>query len=241
MKNSVIIALLVSTFSWSAFAADAPSKEGIHNESEAGIVTTGGNSESQSFNLKQSNTYGWDKNLGTFNARFLKTSAKGVETAKSWSFGFRYDRALETQFSLFVGLGLESDPFAGFQQRYNIDLGGKYTLMNDKEWTWSAEGGYRYTIENRLAGQSKASYLRAYSEATRTWTETFSTKLWLEYLPNLSVSSDYQLNSELSGSAAISSIFSIKMAYLLKYRHLLIAPATQTTDTQFTTALVAKF
>ncbi|MBC7692709.1 MAG: DUF481 domain-containing protein [Methylotenera sp.] len=220
----------------SALAADV-----FHNESEAGVVIASGNTRSQSYNFKQINTQTLNKDLIKFEGRLLKTSNRSIETARFWTLGLRYERELTPVFSLFAAETLESDRFAGYLQRYNSDLGGKYFFYKEELFTWSAEAGYRYSIENRAAGQSKFHYLRAYTEALKGWSKSVSTKAWLEYLPNLTAGQDYKVNGEASVSAALTEIFSIKTAYLVKYEHQPAPPATERTNTWFTTALVAQF
>jgi len=237
--NPIRASLLVASCLILCPAAFAAS-EGFHLEAEAGVVLSTGNADSQSFNFKQQSTYGFDVNLFKFFGKFLSTSASGVETARSWNLGARYERSLASNFSLFAGQALESDIFSGVIQRYNTDAGGKYFFVKEEAFDWSAEAGYRLSVENRYAGQVSQNYLRFYSEANRAWTKTFTTRLSVEYLPNLTQNTDYQLNGELSGNAAISELFAIKVGYLLKYRNVPVAPATRTTDTQLTTALVAK-
>ncbi len=216
-------------------------EDGMKHESEAGVVITSGNTTTQSFNLKHETVSTWASNLLKGNARYLKSSTGGIETGRSWNIGLRYERALSDRFSLFLGQAIESDPFAGYLQRYNTDLGAKYGIIQEKELTWFAEGGYRFSRENRIVPPNLNNHmLRVYTEATRAWNESFSTKLWVEYLPNLTTSADWQLNSELSLSAVLTSIFSIKAGYLVKYDGL-PAGGAKTTDTLFTTALVAKY
>ncbi len=224
-----------------AALTDDKATQGFHNDSEAGVVITSGNAQSQSYDLKQSDAYGWNANLLKAYGKFLQNSAGSLQTAKYYVLGARYERTLSPDVSAFLGQNAESDRFSGYLQRYNSDAGGKYFFLKDEAITWSAEAGYRYTVENRTSGQYNQNYLRFYTEANRNWTKTFSTKLWVEYLPNLTVTNDFQLNSELSLSAALNDVFALKTAYLVKYRNILIAPAFDNTDTQFTTALVAKF
>jgi putative salt-induced outer membrane protein len=240
----ILLPILASTLLLiSPVHGDEPLKtDGFHNDSEAGVVIASGNSNAQTYNLSQNNAYGWDvKNLFKFNSKFLETTSGGQETAKYWILGLRYERVIDGDFSAFLGQGLESDPFSGYNQRYLTDVGGKYFIYKEETFYWDTEAGYRHSVENRLSGQVNESFIRLFTEANRSWTKTFSTKLWVEYLPNLTVSSDYQFNTELSTSALINDVFSIKSAYLLKYRNTLITPATSNTDRQFTTALVAKF
>lgn len=235
--------IFIGVIASSPVFAEAVVTNGIHNNSELGIVVTSGNSNTQTFNFNQTNTYGWDDglNLVKFTGKYLNTSSNSVNTARSWTLGLRYERSVSKLFSLFAGQSIESDIFSGVSQRYNTDLGSKYFIYNEEAFVWDMEAGYRYTIENRLTLQVHQNYLRLYTEAIRNWTKTFSTKADVEYLPNLTVSSDYQLNAELAASAAINDMFAIKVGYAVKYRNLPPPPATHTTDTQFTTALVSKF
>lgn len=216
--------------------------EGFHNESEAGIVITSGNTRTQSLNFKQTDSYGWQSNVLTFKGNFLRTTTSGTENARYWTLGLRYDRVLSEHFNVYVGQAVESNLFAGYLQRYNTDLGGKYYFEKSEGFEWSAELGYRYTLENRLSGPNpRDHYVRGYTEAMRAWNQSVSTKLWVELLPNLTRSSDYQINTELSVSAALTEIFSVKSAYLVRFDHEPAPGALEKVDTLFTTSLVAKF
>lgn len=218
------------------FAAD------FTNESEAGIAVASGNTDSKTYNIKQMNSYKFDANLLKLEARFLNTFSNDVESARYILGSLRYERALSEHFSLFVSEGLESDKFAGYKFRHNNDIGAKYFIYKIENFNWFAEAGYRYVNEKLNSGvHDYKNTLRAYTETEKKWTETVSTKYFIEYLPNLKEGKDYQINTELSVAAAISSIFSIKTAYLLRYDHLPAPGTTNTTDTLLTTALVAKF
>lgn len=234
----VVCALVLSAL---AHADPAPPfAGGFHDESEAGIVVTGGNSSTQSYNFKTLTAYDWEQNTLKLNGKYLNTSANSINTAQYWTLGLRYERSLLDRLSVFAAQAIESDVFSGYLQRYNSDLGGKYYLYKEDGFYWDAEAGYRYTIENRLTGQNTINYLRFYTEANRDWTKTFSTKADVEFLPNLTTSADYQINTDLSVNAAINDVFAIKVGYGIKYRNTLITPAIYNTDSQFTTALVAK-
>ena len=129
-----------------------------------------------------------------------------------------------------------------WNQKYNSDIGVKYSIIKEKNILWNAELGYRHTIENQLSGsQNKFNYVRAYTEVTRNLAENISSKIDIEYLPNFSVASDYQMNGEFSITASLNNIFSIKTGYQLRYNNLPNPGAVAKTDTLFTTALLAKF
>ncbi len=231
------LAFLLSTMLFSqVFAAD------FTNESEAGVAVANGNTKSQTYNLKQENSLKFDANVFKFKARFLNTYSNNDESARYILGSLRYERELNEKFSLFVEEGLESDKFAGFELRHNNDLGAKYNITKVENFYWFVEAGYRYVNEKLNNGSHVyKNSLRGYTETEKKWTETISTKYFLEYIPNLKEGKDYQINTELSVSAALSTMFSIKTAFLLRYDHLPAPGTTTKTETLLTTALVAKF
>lgn len=221
----------------------SPARAEFKNSTEVGIVVAGGNSKSESYNFHQSNFYGWEKNTIGAKGDFLESKNLGVLSAKRWDLSFRYERILTEKLALFVAQGVESDLFAGYMQRYNSDLGAKATLyQKEKEWNWVAELGPRYSSQRNVDGSMIIrNGARLYSELLHYWNPGVSSELWIEYLPNFTDTRDWFLNSELSLSAALNTVFSVKSAYLVKFHTLPSAPALYRTDTTFTTSLVAKF
>jgi len=231
-----IVLALVTTMLTSTFAAD------FTNESEAGIAVASGNTKSKNYNVKQANSYKFDANVLKFDARYLNSYSNNDESARYIFGGLRYERELSDRFSLFVAQGFESDKFAGYHLRHSSDIGVKYNIIKEETFYWLVETGYRYTNEKLNNGSHNyKNSVRGYTETEKKWNPSVSTKYYLEYLPNVKEGKDYQINTELSVSAALTSIFSIKSAYLLRYDHLPAATATTKTDTLLTTALVAKF
>jgi putative salt-induced outer membrane protein len=231
-----IVLALVATILQTAFAAD------FTNESEAGIAVASGNTKSKNYNVKQASTYKFDNNVLKLDARYLNSYSNNNESARYIFAGLRYERILNERFSLFVAQGFESDKFAGYYLRQLTDVGAKYNIIKEEMFHWLAEAGYRYTNEKLNSGSlNYKNSLRAYTELEKKWNPSVSTKYFLEYVPNMKEGKDYQINTELSVSAALASAFSIKSAYLLRYDHLPAATATTKTDTLLTTALVAKF
>lgn len=233
-----LLSFLVSSLSY----AQEETKKGVFkNESEAGVVITGGNSSVSTISLKQLNSYGWDKNTGKFTAGYLRSSTSGVETAYRWNTGLRYERALSDNYSLFLGQGVESDKFQDILQRYLTDAGAKYLILKEDSLDWFVEAGYRFQHDNYSTYAKNFSYGRLYTEAKKSFNKSVSTKLWLEYLPNLTVTQKYQINTELSLSAVLSEIFSFKAGYLIRFDNQPVTGVVYKTDSTFTTALVAKY
>jgi len=212
------------------------------NESELGIATTNGNAKAQTYNANQLNTYKWETNVLTFNGRFLNSKANGSETANYLKGGLRYDKELSEVFGLFIGETFEKDKFAGIDKRLITDAGGKYKFIDSEMVKLFSEIGYRYMHEDRIDNSSAyGQYVRSYTEWSHQWNTNFSTKYWLEFLPNLTTKNDWQLNTEFSIYSTLNSIFSIKSGILVRYDHMPAPGIIFKTDTLFTTALVAKF
>lgn len=243
MKNTVNAAILLcSGISLSVHAVEWEGGRIFSNESEAGIVVSNGNSQSQTFNFKQLNTYEWSDHLLKLTGRYIKSGSRGEDTALFWSAGLRYERILTERFRIFVAQELESDLFAGYLQRYNTDVGVKYSVIKVSDLVWNVEAGYRFKKEHRLTPPDLEHHLgRLYSDVNKVWSSTLSTLLWIEYLPNFTNSSGYQINSEVSLTAMMNQVLSLKSAYLLKFNNVPSVATADKTDTLLTTSLVAKF
>jgi putative salt-induced outer membrane protein len=231
-KVLVSILILLTFNAWAKFT----------NESELGIASANGNTRTQSFSLKQVNDYKWDSNILSAKVRYLNAKANGVETARYILGGGRYEKQLSNHFGLFLGEALEKDKFAGIENRFITDSGGKYRFIETERTKFFTELGYRYMHEDRFDNTTAFSnYGRSFTEWEHKWNQSFSTKYWAEYLPNFSDLKDWQFNSELSLMAMLNSVFSLKSGILLRYDHMPAPGILFKTDTLFSTTLVAKF
>ncbi|RZA05145.1 MAG: DUF481 domain-containing protein [Proteobacteria bacterium] len=215
----------------------------LENESEAGVVVTSGNTRTQSVSFKQRTRYEWLKNVLGINGSFLQTKNGGVLTAKRWDFQLRYERELSEKLNVIVAEGVQSDRFAGYLQRLNSDLGPRYIIAREPDlYEVVGEITFRLSREIKTTGVREFRQQgRLFTEYNRQWSSTASSRFWAEFIPSLRTLRDWEFRSELSSSAAFNAIFSLKVAYLLKYDNV---PATETAlkrDAEFTTSLVAKF
>lgn len=237
MKSALM--MLVLLLSISTFAADpAPPFVG---EAEAGAIVITGNSDSENYAAKLKMTYTQDKNVYTAFGRFIKSEANGVESAKNWEAGVRYERQLTDYLGVFVGQKIESDIYAGYLQRDSTDIGLQYSLIKRDDMNWIVEAGYRYSkTQPRTGSVLYENYLRLYTEFNKSFDKTFSFKYWIEYLPNMTDGDAYQINTEPSINAMLNSIFSLKLGYLVQYQNVPPSGGKYTTTTT-TLNLVAKF
>ncbi|MFM8268599.1 MAG: DUF481 domain-containing protein [Pseudomonadota bacterium] len=216
---------------------------GWGHESEASAVISSGNAENQTYSLSQATQYLWPSDAIKTKARYLLGKAAGTETARNWAIGARYERSLSPVLSAYLGYQMDSNVFANLDYRHTVDLGSKYTWIQGNQHSLFSELGYRLTAENQLNPNAKLTshFLRIYSEWAAQWTPTLSSKAYVEYLPNLTRSSDWQLNSEVSLGVKMSDVFSLKTGYLFLYRNTPAGAGKKQLDTVFSTALVAKF
>jgi putative salt-induced outer membrane protein len=214
-----------------------------NHESELGIVTVSGNTESETYNAKQITSYRWNNDSLSLTGRYLESKARSIITAKSWEIGTRYEKFLSDLWAGFIGQKAESDPFSGYVQKDSTDIGAKYFIRNTTELNWFTELGLSYLKTLKVGAQTNQNDLstRLYTEANLQLEKNLSFKYWLEYIQSQRRPEVYFLNTEASLNIMLSERFSVKTGYLLKYHNELIPPTEKYSDTSFTTSLVAHF
>lgn len=233
---------LALCFLFSSLAARAEDPKIWAHESEVALVTTTGNSETESASAKQKTVYTLDSNIYTGTARYLSSKTSGTETARNWDAGLRYERTLSETWGAFVAYLIEADSYSGFVQRNSTDLGGKYILIKNDSLAWIAEAGLRNSDTYTTFGEHVyTNYGRLYTDYKHKLNESVSFGLWAEYLPNFKDSDAYLANGEASVTSILSQVFSLKVAYLGKYQNIPALSSAKRLDTVFTTSLVAKF
>jgi putative salt-induced outer membrane protein len=238
----LVAPLLVFIASYASAQSIEMKEDGFRNESEASVVVTNGNSNSQAINIKQQNGYRFDSNTFKGQYRFLRAESGGLESARSWDGSLRYERFFNEALGVYAGQGLESDRYAGFDPRYNSDVGAKYVILKTEELNWIGEAGYRYTDEHRVSSANLVvNHARLYSEFEWAFEKNSAAKIWFEYLPDISENKQNLFNTEISLTTLLRSVFSLKVAYLLKHNEAPAPGTTIDTDTSYTTSLVAKF
>lgn len=238
MKKLLLVgSLLLGTLS---FAAE------FTHESELGVVITGGNTNTEVISARTLNTYKINAgNILSAGGRFTEGYTKGVGiTAKAWDAYIRYDRVLNEAWTLFVQQNIESDKFSGYAQRYNSDVGTRWTIVKTSHWYTFLEFGYRYTIENNVDSsikQKKSNKLRLFYEIGGKINERVSGRFWAEYLPNIDESEDWILTFEPSLAISLSNIFSLKLSFRGIYQNEVKTVGNKKFDYIYTTGILAKF
>jgi putative salt-induced outer membrane protein len=216
--------------------------QGFSNDTELGFVQSEGNSNAQTTNLKQLDSYSWSGNMLSGQYNFLRSESDGVESARRWQASLLFVRDLSKSFGAFVFQGYESDRHAGYELRSHSEAGMKFNIVKQEDWSWLALLGYRYTDEQRLQPPRYYSdFGHIYNELNAQLNPSVWLQIWAEYLPNFSHNKDFQINAEASVSVMLSRILSLKSSYEVIYDNVPAPGATHQRDTLLTTSLVAKF
>jgi len=231
----LLIALLMLA-SLNAFAQ-------FKNETELGLLQSGGNSDIQTNNAKTASNYKWDMNTINFGGHYTYGETSDAVTARNWDLTTSYERQVSDKLSLLLGEVVEGNRFIGIKSRYNSDIGVKYFYMKDDKRIFFTELGYRYSIEDRYEPLENTydNKARLYNEFSHVFSETTQYKFWLEYVPNFTDGKDYLINGEASLTAILNSTFSLKVAYKGMYDNQPAFAGFKNYDFLTTTALVAKF
>lgn len=214
----------------------------LTNETELGYLLVAGNSDAETFHVKQGNGFSWGANRILSAFSYVRSAANGTLSARSLATSLRYERKLFERVSGYAGGGIESNRFAGFDPRYLLDVGGRWVVATSDAGLLATELGYRYQNEERIVGGHRAfSLLRVYVEAEKKLQELLMGRIALEVLPNLTLFDDVQINGEVSLIVRLSAIFSLKWGYQVRFRNVPAAPGLKKADTQLTGAILAKF
>ena len=220
-------------------AAEPPPR--WERKAEVSFVGTGGNTETQSAGLGASMVYRPGVWTTEAKARFVRSEANAVETARSLTADLRQGRALTPRVDVFGRYGFLSDEFSGIDARSTIDGGLGYKLMTGPVHTLRVDGGLGYSREDRITGAELSFALANFGTAYK-WQITGTTDLTDSaiYTRSLDEGEDWRFNNTIALTAALASIFSLKAAHELKHANAPV-PGFEATDTLLSVALVAKW
>jgi bisphosphoglycerate-independent phosphoglycerate mutase (AlkP superfamily) len=228
------------------------------NESELSVVQTGGNTSLETYNLKTQISLKSDKRIYSAGGHYTlgagevedqndSTQKIKQETARNWDAHVKYEQVLSRKINGLFAVMYEGDEFSGYKQRENYDLGAKYKIHQEDEFTSFVELGLRLTTERTLVRNTDDKDVfndnkgRVFYEFKKDSKTGLSYKFWTEYIKNFTRSDDYLINFEPSIAFTLSNTFSIKMAYKGMYDNEPAADGNEYMDWQYTTALLAKF
>jgi len=262
MKKSLIIAFAILAVPFATFAGEEEVKSGFNHNSEAGFVKTGGNTNSETFSIKQDTYYKWNKELLRWTGNYVSTKAavpvngsvndQPVNiTAENWATALRYERTFSSYLGAYGQVGFAQDRFQGVIQRRDAGAGINYHIVKNKSFWWDFELGYQFMKELRtqdINGNFHPYYhfARAFTAMEYSYSKAVMLGLWVEFLfpfadQTGSGEADYRINFEPYLISVLSDNFSLKVSYGGRYRNTPVVPGNQQLDYTFSTTLIATY
>ncbi len=219
----------------------APEKPAFEGTAEVSALVTNGNTDNQTTGL--SFDLAWRPNpwLANLKSKYLTTISQETLTQESFEIAGRAGRKLTEKSDTFVEHTYLKNQFAGTDNRMISSLGAGYFWIQSDLQTLRTEAALGYTHEDRT-DQTKLGFMSGLAGLIYKYklSPTADISHETKYLPNFQNGDDWRLTTETSLSAAISSMFSSKVAW--KYEHVNDPPAGKIRgDTTTTVSLLAKF
>ncbi|CAN5614206.1 hypothetical protein BH10BDE1_BH10BDE1_08550 [soil metagenome] len=244
---SSLVLVSASAFAQDATAPAAATEKVIvappefEGTAEVSSLITNGNTKNQSTGLSFDVTYRPDVWIVNLKSKYMTTVSQDILTQEQFEISGRGGRKVSASGDVFIEHTYKKDQFAGVNNRFITSAGYGYFWIQSDLQTLRTEAALGYTHEDRTDNTKPAfmsgdlGVIYKY-KLTKTADIEHSTK----YMPNFQTSDDWRLTTETSLSAAISSMFSSKIAW--KYEHVNMPPLGKIKgDTTTTISLLAKF
>jgi putative salt-induced outer membrane protein YdiY len=223
-----------------AFKLDEP---GLYANADLSYVLTAGNSSSSSLGFKADLTRRWTKHSIGFAAGGIRASSSSTDlryavgtpddfevrtpdaepTAESYYGRGRYDYKLSDRIFYTAGAGWERNRFSGLENRWLVDTGIGYILLNDDRTSLRGMAGITYTKEDYTAEDGRDG---SFVGARLGWdfrrklfeNATFTHTLVAD--ENLEETDDLRVDAQFGLHVAMSSTLGLKVNWRLLWDNL---------------------
>jgi putative salt-induced outer membrane protein YdiY len=227
-----------------AFKADAP---GLYANADLSYVLTSGNSSSSSLGFKGDITRRFTRQSISFAAGGIRASSspdariavgtpldfevqipQSEPTAEAYYGRGRYDFKLSDRLFYTLGAGWERNRFSGIENRWVVDTGMGYILLNNARTSFRAAAGLTYTSEDYTAPDDRDG---SFMGARIGWDfrqQLFSATTFTHSLigdQSFEDSAARRLDAQLGLHVAMSSKLGLKVNWRILYNNL--PPSTE--------------
>lgn len=220
MRRSAL-ALVFLVTATVAEAQDAP-KKNLQASVSAGFAQTNGNANALSMNFGNKLKYtlkGWILNE---DLSFFYGEANDAVNANFWNGGLRAERTITPRLGVFAATRFDRNVLQGIASRFEEGFGLDAKLIVAKRDQLSMQVGgslFQQTLTPGSTATAKRNFPAA--RVGLDYKHAFSDMAYFqqtaEYLPNLSESGLYLLNTESSLVAPLSKRLAVKMGYVIRY------------------------
>ena len=239
-RSSAVTALvLTAATAMPLAAADTPPPIWDLNLGLAYLATTG-NSKTSALGLDAAYVHNWPVWKFEAGALARRSEENGALTGERYSGTVRATRALTSTLGLTSGLLGERDRFSGLDLRGVVDVGLRWTPIQNDRCTVEGTAGLTYNHEEFvIAGLDNEGYLGGLLGARATVKLSASSSAFAEarYIPDFERSENYLMNGKLGVQANLTSLLALKASYEVRYDNEPV-PGFGKTDTAATMSLV---
>ena len=129
----------------------------VDGGASAGYITTSGNTDVNSLRVDADVVARAAANRYTANAALIRAKDRGIETARTWTTGLKYDRFLTPRLFVNASSSFTNDQFRDLDLRSALGAGIGYQVADTTRVKMTADAGLGYVSEN-LASQPNDSY-----------------------------------------------------------------------------------
>ena len=203
-----------------------------------GLVTTGGNTSVTTFNF--GNNFSYISRPWVFSeaASMVYGSTHDTVNNDQYHLLLRVDHGLHDGVSVYVFGTFDRDRFAGFASRYQEAAGFAWKAVEHPMDLLTLEAGAQETQQRDLGTGATASFTAARAAVAykHGFNKTAYAQEAVEVLPDLQHSKNLRINSATDLVAPLSTVFSIKVGYVIRFDNL-PPPGFEKTDRILTTGV----
>ena len=238
MRKSRTLALALTCAS-TALVANAETATGEwHSSVELGFVATGGNTETETLNIKANTRTDRQQWRHKFGVSVLKASETNTTTAEKYSLNGKSDYKLEDPSYLFIAVNYEDDKFSGFDYQATESIGYGWRVIDDKTMQLDLEAGpgaRQSRLNNGQTDNEGLLRLAASFDWQLSETSKFAEALSIEAGEDSTIS-----KSETSLTSQVNESLSMKLTLVLKHNSD-VPPGVTNTDRETSATLVYSF
>jgi len=221
-------------------ADDKETTDGWTGKGELGFVSTSGNSDTQSLNLKLEFIREDEFWRHRFGAAALMSSKNGNDDAERYAAEYQADRKLNEKSYIFGVARWDADKFGAYDPQYSVTAGYGRQFIDTDTHHFKAEigGGYRH-LEERVSGKSSDDMIVRFL-VDDVWRITESTEWGNRLLVESGSENTFtQFNTGLA--VAINESMAVKLGFEVRNNSKIPPDSTEKTDTMTTATLVYNF
>jgi|CXWL01.1.fsa_nt_gi putative salt-induced outer membrane protein YdiY len=241
-RHFAAVAILAAfAYAVPASGADASAKK-WKDAAEVSVVSTNGNSKSQTTSAKNNFSYKFNE-LTSLNveAGALGARGEGKVTAEQYFVVEKAIHKLDDRNYIFERYRWDRNRFMDLAHRHDLSAGVGRELWKTPADLLVGEVAPGYINEERFRDRRKSfASARAYSKYTHDFTPAARFSQDLEYIQSLKDKRDNRINTETALTAAFNSVFSVKNSFIWRHDS---RPATgaRKDDTILAVAMIAGF